>query len=182
MLVVGALAACGGDEPEKKAAPPPSSRIAPITAAAPAAAPSAMVDPSKESVLAEARKRTLTDVDFKESTANRDPFRSYLTSFATPVVVNKQHKILLEKFALEELKLVAIISGDGMQPRAMFVDPAGMGVSVVRGDHVSKADYSCTRVAPDRVFFQTEDEPGPDGKPKISERVVELHANENVSQ
>ena len=106
-----------------------------------------------------------------------------VTTFATQVVnVKPQHRILLEKFALEELKLIAIIGGNGTQPRAMFVDPTGTGVTVVRGDHVSKVDALVTRVAPDRVFFQLEEDLGAGGKPKLTERVVELHAGENVGQ
>ena len=38
------------------------------------------------------------------------------------------------------------------------------------------------RVAPDRVFFQLEEDLGAGGKPKLTERVVELHAGENVGQ
>jgi hypothetical protein len=63
----------------------------------------------------------------------------------------------------------------------MFVDPGGLGVSVVRGDHVSKADALVTRIAPDRVFFQLEEDMG-GGKTKSIERVVELHAGELVAQ
>jgi hypothetical protein len=63
-----------------------------------------------------------------------------LSSFAVQTVVNKQHKIVLEKFALDELKLIAIVAGDDMASKAMFVDPTGMGVTVQRGDHVSKVD------------------------------------------
>ena len=33
-------------------------------------------------------------------------------------------------------------------------------MTVVRGDHVSKADALVTRVAPDRVFFQVEEDCG----------------------
>jgi Tfp pilus assembly protein PilP len=181
------LAGCG-DSPEKgsggppppppgggrPAAPPPGSPVA-------AAAAQPGVEQSKEALLAEVRKRQLTSDDFKESPSNRDPFRSFLTTFATQVInVKPQHRILLEKFALEELKLIAIVGGNGETPKAMFVDPTGMGVTVVRGDHVSKVDALVTRVAPDRVFFQLEEDVGNGGKPKLSERVVELHAGENI--
>jgi Tfp pilus assembly protein PilP len=132
------------------------------------------VEQSKEALLAEARKRQLTSADFKESPTNRDPFRSFLTTFAAQVVnVKPQHRILLDKFALEELKLIAIVGGNGTRPKAMFVDPTGTGVAVVRGDHVSKVDALVSRIAPDRVFFQLEEDLG-GGKPKLTERVVEL--------
>jgi len=184
--VVGAamvLAACS--EPERGTAPPRPRPAAPKPAAAatPVAALQPGIDQSKEALLAEVRKRQLTSQDFKESSSNRDPFRSFLTTFATQVInVKPQHRIVLEKFALEELKLIAIVGGNGTQHKAMFVDPTGTGVTIVRGDHVSKADALVTRVAPDRVFFQMEEDLGGGGKPKVTERVVELHAGENVGQ
>jgi len=178
------LAACGNDAAER-AAPPP--HAPPPRPAAPAGSPVAALQPgveqSKEQLLQEVRKRALTNDDFKETPSNRDPFRSFLTTFATQVVnVKPQHRILLEKFALEELKLIAIVGGNGTTPQAMFVDPTGTGITVRRGDHVSKADALVTRVAPDRVFFQLEEDLGAGGKPKLTERVVELHAGENVGQ
>jgi Tfp pilus assembly protein PilP len=180
LLMIG----CGGPSDSDKAAPPPKPPPKPAAAAGtPVAAIQPGVDQSKEALLAEVRKRQLTNDDFKESPTNRDPFRSFLTTFATQVInVKPQHRIILEKFALEELKLIAIVGGNGTQPKAMFVDPTGMGVSVVRGDHVSKADALVTRVAPDRVFFSMEEDLGAGGKPKMTERVVELHAGENVGQ
>jgi Tfp pilus assembly protein PilP len=180
------MAACG-DDAKDRAAPPPHAPPPRPAGAAPAGSPVSALQPgveqSKESLLQEARKRVLTNDDFKESPTNRDPFRSFLTTFATQVVnVKPQHRILLEKFALEELKLIAIVGGNGSQPKAMFVDPTGTGITVIRGDHVSKADALLTRVAPDRVFFQLEEDLGAGGKPKLTERVVELHAGENVGQ
>jgi Tfp pilus assembly protein PilP len=181
------LAGCGPDI-EKGTAPPPKPIVsAPTAAKAPPGSPIAALQPgveqSKDQILQEVRKRQLTNEDFKESPTNRDPFRSFLTTFATQVVnVKPQHRIVLEKFALEELHLIAIVGGNGTQPRAMFVDPTGTGVAVVRGDHVSKVDALVTRVAPDRVFFQLEEDLGGGGKPKVTERVVELHAGENVGQ
>jgi Tfp pilus assembly protein PilP len=182
------VAGCGGAAPEKGSGVPPPPIVArPPAAAAPPGSPVAAMQPgveqSKEALLQEVRKRQLTNEDFKESPTNRDPFRSFLTTFATQVInVKPQHRILLEKFALEELKLIAIVGGNGTSPKAMFVDPTGTGVAVVRGDHVSKADALVTRVAPDRVFFQMNEDLGGGGKQKVSERVVELHAGENVGQ
>jgi hypothetical protein len=185
-LAVCGVAGCGPDVPDPKAPPPrPPPAAAPAAAAANPASPVAAVrplNPNKDALLAEVRKRQLGNEDFVEGEANRDPFRSFLSTFAVqPTVVGKQHKIIMEKFTLDELKLVGIVSGDGVSPRAMFVDPGGLGVSVVRGDHVSKADALVTRIAPDRVFFQLEEDMG-GGKTKSIERVVELHAGELVAQ
>jgi type IV pilus assembly protein PilP len=178
------LVACGGPSDKDREAPPPKPPPKPaVPAGSPVAALQPGVDQSKEALLTEVRKRPLTNDDFKESPTNRDPFRSFLTTFATQIInVKPQHRIILEKFALEELKLIAIVGGNGTPPKAMFVDPTGMGVSVVRGDHVSKSDALVTRVAPDRVFFQMEEDLGAGGKPKQTEKVIELHQGENVGQ
>lgn len=176
----GAAPAAGGAAPAAPAVP-----AAPAAPATPGAKPNNPLDVlqgatvTKEQILADVRKRQLVNEDFIESEANRDPFRNYLSSFAVQVVVNKQHKIILEKFALDELKLVAIISGEGMPPTAMFVDPTGMGVAVKRGEHLSKSDALISRISPDRVFLQIEDEAG---KGKPTERVVELHAGELANE
>ena len=77
--------------------------------------------------------------------------------------------------------LSAIVSGDAVAPRAMFLDPSGLGISVQRGDHVSKADALVVRIAPDRVFFNIEEDAG-SGKTRTQERVIELHAGELAPQ
>ncbi|HZS36231.1 MAG TPA: hypothetical protein VFF06_05365 [Polyangia bacterium] len=181
--LIASMAACG-DDAKDRAAPPPRPPPPPSSAqaAASAAAAPQAVDASKESLLAEVRKRQLTNDDFAESDTNRDPFRSYLAKFGPErPPIGKQHKVLLEKFSLDELKLVAIVAGDDVTPRAMFVDPSGMGVLIKRGDHVSKADANVARIAPDRVFFQIEEDAG-GGKTKLVERVIELHAGELPAQ
>ncbi len=132
-------------------------------------------------MLEQIRQRTLSNEDFVESDNNRDPFRSFLTTFAVQPVLNKQHKIVLEKFALDELKLAGIVGGEGTAPKAMFIDPSGFGTWVVRGDHVSKADATVNRIAPDRVFFQIEEDAG-GGKTRATERMIELHQGEGVTQ
>jgi Tfp pilus assembly protein PilP len=181
-LAVLVVAACSSGPAEKPAPPrPPPKPTTPP--GSPVASLQPGIDQSKEALLAEVRKRQLTNEDFKESASNRDPFRSFLTTFATQVInVKPQHRILLSKFALEELKLIAVVGGGSTAPKAMFVDPTGMGVTVQRGDHVGKVDALVTRVAQDRVFFQIEEDLGGGGKHKTSERVIELHIGDNVGQ
>ncbi len=119
--------------------------------------------------------------DFAESDRNRDPFRTFASVIGAEVkkVAQSQREVILPQFSLDELKLVAIISGEGMPPTAMFVDPTGMGVAVKRGEHLSKSDALISRISPDRVFLQIEDEAG---KGKPTERVVELHAGELANE
>ena len=134
----------------------------------------------KGTVIEEARKRTLSKEDFTETEQNRDPFRSFLSSFATQQVRNKEHPIILDKFAIDELRLAGIVTGE-LAPRAMFIDPTGQGVTIVRGDHISKVDALVTRIASDRVYVRIEEDTGTD-KPRVTERQIELHAGELSAQ
>lgn len=174
-LIVAILlaAACDSPPPQDSAAPPPKKlpKRAPVAAA-----------PAKLSPIEEARKRQLTKDDFTEADTNRDPFRSFLNSFARPEGHNSAHPVLLEKFSIEELKLAGIVTGE-IQPRAMFIDPQGQGVTVVRGNHISKSDAVVTRVAADRVYLRIEEDAAtPDGTPRVTERQIELHAGELSQQ
>jgi type IV pilus assembly protein PilP len=172
------LAGCGDDKPPEQ---PKKKPAAAAPASSPVAALQKPVDQSKEALLVDVRKRQLTKEDFTESEANRDPFRSFLSTFAVQVQVNRRvHPVVLDKFALDELKLIAIVTGEG-PAKAMFVDPGGKGVAVSRGDHMSKADALVERIAPDRVYFRIDEDNGTD-KPKATERVIELHAGEAATQ
>jgi type IV pilus assembly protein PilP len=104
------------------------------SAAAASASASASTPPT------ELRGIEYTENDFVESDRNRDPFRSYLVQ-SQPV--NKQalnqRKIALSQYSLDELKLVAIVTG-GDQARAMFVDPSGKGTVVYKGSFVCRPE------------------------------------------
>jgi Tfp pilus assembly protein PilP len=140
--VKGALPKLGGPP-----APPPP----------PAAAVAAAVDPATALAnrLVLLRRKTLKDEDFLDDDEhNRDPFRSYLRLF-TAKESSKAPKVpaIFDKFALEELTLIGIVSGDA-NPRAMFRDPGGMGQSIKRGDYVSKSAARVTKILSDRVILE----------------------------
>lgn len=167
------LGACSDPPPPVAAAPPTAAPRSTVTTRPSAPLASVVAD----TALQEARKRPLSKDDFTESDTNRDPFRSFLKSFVVQPAQSKAHPILLEHYSMEELKLAGIITGE-LQPRAMFIDPSGQGVTVVRGNHISKSDAVVTRVASDRVYLRIE-EPTPNGEqPRIIEQQIELHAGE----
>jgi type IV pilus assembly protein PilP len=119
------LAACGSDKPVKPAAP-----------SAPMAAPTASAAPPPTKAGPE-----YAESDFVENDRNRDPFRAYMDLFVDqekkPLKV--QRKVILSQYALEELKLVAIVqSGD--YPRAMVIPPGGKGAVIKRGDFIGRAE------------------------------------------
>ena len=128
--------------------------------------------------------------DFAESDRNRDPFRSYSTILGPETKKTNlvQREVILSQFSLDELKLVAIVMGSEY-PRAMFVDPAGKGWVVKRGDWVGRpevvhvggangADYQINwrvdKVRDGDIVFTRED-PAQPGIPPAS-RVIALRA------
>lgn len=126
--------------------------------------------------------------DFTESDRNRDPFRTYAAILKPEVkkVAKVQKEIVLEQYSLDELKLVAIVTG-GDYPRAMVVDPGGKGWVIKRGDWVGRpevvhiggangADYQInwrvSKVRDGDIVFTRED-PAQPGIPPAS-RVIAL--------
>ena len=180
-LGVAALAACSPDKVLQQAntgstttaAAPEAPKPAPVLTAAPAAA-----------------KVEFAENDFVESDRNRDPFRSYAGLFAPDTnkkVTQNQRAVLLAQYSIDELRLVAIVTG-GEYPRAMMIDPNGKGWVVKRGDWVGRpelvhtggangADYQLNwrvdKVRDGDIVFSRED-PGQPGIPPAS-RVVALH-------
>jgi type IV pilus assembly protein PilP len=126
-LLSSALVLCGGcGTPTTTPVPPPPNRAA--ASASAAALPPELKGPE------------YTENDFVESDRNRDPFRSFLVQNQP---VNKQalnqRKIELPQYSLDELKLVAIVTG-GDQPRAMFVDPTGKGTVIYKGTFLCRPE------------------------------------------
>lgn len=128
--------------------------------------------------------------DFVESDRNRDPFRTYIATFApqeSKKVAQNQRAVVLPQFSIDELKLVAIVTG-GEYPRAMVIDPGGKGWVLKRGDFVGRpevvhiggangADYQLNwrvdKVRDGDLVFLRED-PAQPGIPPAT-RVVTLH-------
>ncbi len=125
-VLAAALAACGSQPSPRPAAPPPVAAAPAMPAQAPAPAPAA-----------EQKKPAEPEWSYS-SAGKRDPFRSFLaeidraqgsltTRCATP----------LGRFELEQLKLVAVITGLE-DPVAMVEAPTGVGYSVRRGACIGK--------------------------------------------
>lgn len=126
-LALAGLAACGEKKPATK----------PAGAGQPAAAAAAAPAPAPAAPAAEQKKPAEPEWSYS-SVGKRDPFRSFLaeldkaggglaTRCATP----------LGRFELEQLKLVAVITGLE-DPVAMVEAPSGVGYSVRRGACIGK--------------------------------------------
>jgi type IV pilus assembly protein PilP len=125
LAVVPLSVACG--DTVIKGPPPPVRNMPTAAVSAPVLRP-------------ELRGPEYTENDFVESDRNRDPFRAFVApNQSANQKAQNQRKIELAQYAIDELKLVAIVLG-GDQPRAMFVDPSGKGTVVYRGTFVCRPE------------------------------------------
>jgi type IV pilus assembly protein PilP len=87
------------------------------------------------------KKAEFPEQDFVETERNRDPFRSYAATFtgANARLPTKQREVMLDRYSIDELKLVGIITG-AAEHRAMLVDPTKKGWIVKRGQFVGKEE------------------------------------------
>ncbi|MFO0659020.1 MAG: pilus assembly protein PilP [Polyangiaceae bacterium] len=126
VLVPAVIIGCEDPPP-----PPPPPGRNPVLLASASASASASVTPV-----------VYNESDFTVSDRNRDPFRGYPELFAASSARTKsniQQKIVADNFSLDELKLVAIVSG-GTAARAMMVDPSGKGHIVTRGELIGRTE------------------------------------------
>jgi type IV pilus assembly protein PilP len=175
--VTAIMVACGSST----APPPPPAGAPPKPVARAGASASGSASATPALVFSEA--------EFQESDSNRDPFHNYAKNFlpTSETKMMPQYTVILEKYAVDELKLVAIVSAsDG--PRAMFVDPQGKGWVVQRGAHIGRGEtvklgpgvmssyplyWKIDRIKPTEVVLVREDSLHPEVQPTYRE--VPLH-------
>jgi type IV pilus assembly protein PilP len=81
------------------------------------------------------------EADFNETERSRDPFRSFSQLFSEQAKsrVKTQREVVLDQYAVDELKLVGIVTRIS-PPKAMLVDPTGKGHVITRGQFVGRAE------------------------------------------
>ena len=136
-----------------------------------------------------------TDDDFSElDIQNRDPFRSFARAFKAQAAAPSQRRVLLPSTSLDEMKLIAIVTGIAT-PRAMLTDTAQVGHVIRRGDYIGRPEVVQTggsegmpvtlnwrvdRIRPGSVVLTREDPTSPD-KPPLT-RVMPLHEGGEAPQ
>jgi type IV pilus assembly protein PilP len=139
--IVLTLNGCEDDEVIQGGAPPASgtpAAAAPARAGAADAGAEGGYDPAAN--LPPMPLREFQERDFDETDQSRDPFRSYAGVFAAQAKskILLQRKVLVEQYALEELRLVGIVNRG--PSRALLTDPKGLGWVAKVGDFVGKAE------------------------------------------
>ena len=175
-----ALGACGGKSKSQDNKKPVVRKPA-----APPAPPSASIAPPKV---------TFAESDFGESEQSRDPFRTFTDIFKdeSETKVQSQREVVLDEYAIDELKLIGIVSR--IHPaRAMLQDPRGKGHVVRRGQFVGKAEvvraagqgsanvevnWRVDRVREADIVLVREDPSNPDAP--VTTRVIPLHPEGSV--
>ncbi|MEZ4221751.1 MAG: pilus assembly protein PilP [Polyangiaceae bacterium] len=81
------------------------------------------------------------EAEFAESERSRDPFRSFANTFMDEAKgkAKSQREVILDQYAVDELKLVGIVTG--IHPaKAMLVDPTGKGHVIQRGQFIGRPE------------------------------------------
>ena len=190
------LAGCGGDDIIQGGAAPKTLPGAPQNGAGKGAAAGAKgaATTSPTANLPPLPKRDFQERDFAESDANRDPFRSFASDLVAQAKtrVSIQRKVLVDRYSLEELKLVGLVSG--RPSRALLIDPTGLGWVAKVGDFVGKPElvhsggptgtdvpinWRVDRIRAADVVFVREDPSHPEIPPTT--RVIALRAVEEAA-
>jgi type IV pilus assembly protein PilP len=141
LVLAGTLFGCS--DPPVVTASPKADGSAAAAAAQPGPAASGLAAPTSSSSASASppAKVEVQETEFSETERSRDPFRSFAKSFAqdTKVKVHSQREVILSQYALDELKLIGIVTR-AEPAKAMLVDPRGTGHVVQRGQFVGKPD------------------------------------------
>jgi len=156
LAFAGVIAGCGSDQPAPAAAPKAAQapKPAPPSSAAMAAGPTYIYNPI----------------------GKRDPFRSPDLDLARASAVNNAAcNDPLCKFDLDQLTLVAVVSGDS-DPVAMVQDPQGRGYILHRNTRIGRQGGKVTQILRDSVIV-TEYFTAPDGKSNANQLTLAMKAD-----
>lgn len=157
LALAGALAACGGDQ----ASPAAAAKGAQAPKAAPLPAPAA--SPAGPAYI-------------YNPIGKRDPFRSPDLDLArASATSNAACNEPLCKFDLDQLSLVAVVSGDS-NPVAMVQDPQGRGYILHRNTRIGRQGGKVTQILRDSVTV-TEYFTSPDGKSNANQLTLAIKAD-----
>jgi type IV pilus assembly protein PilP len=140
-------------------------------------------------VVAKVEGLSFKDDDFVESERHRDPFRSFALGSRAKGgesgVAENQRMVIMPETAVEDMKLIAVISGM-TRPKAMLTDSKNVGYVVQRGDYVGRPkvfqstgsvamtlNWRVERIRDNEVVLTRQD-PAEQGRPPLS-RIISMH-------
>jgi type IV pilus assembly protein PilP len=199
VCVLGTVTLLGCEDDVVNAASPDELAVIASANPPPAAAPGPGALAAGAALNAQAPKIDFSEEDFAETDRNRDPFRSFLDLFVEHTAVRQQAKrpVVLENFALDDLKLIGLITGI-VPAKAMLTDPGGKGHVIQKNDLVGRAErvqagasnteyeinWRVDQIRESDVVFVREDPSNPDVPSatrvialRTAEEEQELHSN-----
>lgn len=192
LIVLGTLLVGCEDE-----VPPPPAAAPAAAPGAPAAAPGApgpnAAPPGEPEGLPPLPVIDFQERDFQESPINRDPFRNFSEPAELPQAdtANKvRAEVLVSNYALEELKIVGIVTGS--VGRVLVNDPTGLGWVLRVGDFVGREEggrsasgttsashWRLDRIRENDVVFIRE---SPDPSTPATTRVLSMRAPDELKR
>jgi type IV pilus assembly protein PilP len=137
LIVIALLVAAAGCDDPVQVGPQGLGPVAPVPAPADDVAVAEGADAGTPSETD--RMLNYRDEQFVESEANRDPFRSFERLFEARPIDAPQIDAIMGHVSIDDMRLIAVISGVA-SPRAMILDPAGVGHVVQRGDFLGRPE------------------------------------------
>jgi Tfp pilus assembly protein PilP len=113
--------------------------------------------PDETSLPSESATEEAEEISVYRPKAKRDPFKSFVTTTtAVQTETQKAQKIKtpLQRYSLDQLKVVGIIGGANMR-KALVEDDVGKGYVVVVGDAVGSEGGEITAIKEDRIIIQS---------------------------
>jgi type IV pilus assembly protein PilP len=147
------LTACGGTQEAKK--------VPAGTAAKAKVSPQAVRTPDKaneaqhKGTPAEASGDEAETTYYYDPVGKRDPFKSFLQLAPSAETESKEDMFLapLERYSLDQLKLVGTVIGPGIQ-HALVEDDVGKGYSIRVGDRIGTEGGKVVAILKDRIVVE----------------------------
>lgn len=102
-------------------------------------------------------------LDSKSFQRRRDPFLSFVANDAPlpeppSTSVRAERRVKMAGYAFEDLKLISIVGGRGLTPRALFLASDGKSKTIRQGEYFSSAEVKLAAVNRDYVEIEVVDD------------------------
>jgi len=120
-------------------------------------------DSDDEEAIDEGPPRPPVALDSKSFQRRRDPFLSFVANddpLPEPPAtsVRAERRVRMAGYAFEDLKLISIVNGRGVAPRALFLASDGKSKTIKQGEYFSSAEVKLAAVNRDYVEIEVVDD------------------------
>ena len=152
---------CGEDEPTtgvRGAGPAPKSAGAKASTSK-----RGPTDSDEDEEIEEGPPRPPVALDSKSFQRRRDPFLSFVANdepLPEPPTtsIRAERRVKMAAYAFEDLKLISIVGGRGLTPRALFLASDGKSKTIRQGEYFSSAEVKLAAVNRDYVEIEVVDD------------------------